>query len=136
MNHNLFDSRPGLMLRNLGLASVEWNNREFVDAGREILDAIIRTHGSATMDDVREVMTALKLEPRHPNTYGAIVKDPRYVCIGVRQSKNPSRRGGTQHVWAHEIPKLEMEPPRKKERQEYYFSPRQGAKEGPYRAQY
>jgi hypothetical protein len=124
MQFTLFDPTAGRMLRDLGLASVEFNNLSFVQAARTVLDKLIEINGKATMDDVREVLTALNIEPSHVNAYGAVVKGGRYVCIGHCLSRNPSRRAGTQRVWAFAVPKLDPPPQGKQEKEEYYLRPR------------
>jgi hypothetical protein len=49
MQFTLFDPTAGRMLRDLGLASVEFNNLSFVQAARTVLDKLIEINGKATM---------------------------------------------------------------------------------------
>ena len=126
----------GATLRDLGLAQVANSHPEFVTLARKTMDALIRLNGSTTIDQVRDLLADAGIYPDSNHAWGAVPAPAEYVCIGHRQSARPSNRARIVRIWAHEIPKLDMEPPQKAERQEYYFSPRQGAKEGPYRAQY
>lgn len=97
MQFTLFDPTAGRMLRDLGLASVEFNNLSFVQAARTVLDKLIEINGKATMDDVREVLAVLNIEPK---------------------------RAGAQKVWAFAVPKLEPPPSGKAEKEECYYPPR------------
>ncbi len=101
----------GQILKSLGLENVEIHNEDFIKSGRNIMRKLIELNGKASMDDVRDVLTALGIEPRHPNAFGASPQGQQYVCIGRCVSRYPSRHGGEQRVWAFQPERLSYQAP-------------------------
>ena len=86
----------GLELRDQGIASLERHG--WVDSVRGVAEAFCRVRGTATTDDIHSVMNAEP--PPHPNCWGALFKDKRFVWTGdwVR-SQRPEAHARMIRVW-------------------------------------
>jgi len=90
----------GLELRDQGIASLE--RHRWVDDARLYARAFCRNNGAlggvpfVTSDDVYDMMGP----PPHPNCFGAIFHDKRFVATGERfRSKRPEAHGRWIMVW-------------------------------------
>jgi hypothetical protein len=124
----------GATLRDLGLARIEQAHHDFLTAARKVLDALIRLHGCATIDEVRDILATANIYPESNHAWGAVPGPQKYVCVGQRKSSRPSNRARIVRIWAHSVPTLDFAPPHKDEKEAYYFRP--GVRVGNYRVQY
>ncbi len=93
----------GLELRDRGIESLE--RHRWVDEARKAAVLICyrtfdgRRYGPVTSDDVHELMDYYG-KPPHPNCYGAIFHDKRFVATGERvRSTRPEAHGRWIMVW-------------------------------------
>lgn len=89
----------GLKQKELGLSIVEANNATFVETGRGIARMLIQKHGKTSMDEVRDKLEEMGLQPKHKNAFGAIFRSPEFEAIGFKASTHESRHCGMQRVW-------------------------------------
>ena len=84
----------GLQLKEQGIASLE--RHEWVRIARNEAEHLCQYWGSVTSDDLHDEMA----EPPHPNCYGAIFHDKRFVWTG-RYVKSTRREahGREIRVW-------------------------------------
>ena len=84
----------GLELRDQGIESLE--RHSWVDRARNWAEVYCRHWDAVTSDDIHFVMDY----PPHPNCYGAIFKDKRFVATGERvRSTRPEAHGRWVMVW-------------------------------------
>ena len=83
------------VLDHMSMAHKEW-----LEIARGVAVDIMLEKGDATADDVRFVMYAAKMFPRHHNAWGAVFRDKRFVWTGeYRRSAVPDHKGNMQRVW-------------------------------------
>ena len=97
MEQQTFNLPAAREARDSGIKQVALNNDYFLTEARCVAKEIASRRGSVTSDDVRR---EARLEPLHPNAWGAVFKDPDFEWTGeYRQSQSVSRHGGMQRVW-------------------------------------
>ncbi len=90
----------GRKRRDEGIARVSSKNSGWLKEAREVAYRIARMKGTVTAEDVRGVLYARGLRPSHPNAWGGVFKDPRFVWTGnLIPSRVPSRHANLQRVW-------------------------------------
>jgi hypothetical protein len=85
----------GLELKEQGQQSLERHG--WLSIARKAAEWYCRRHGTVTTDDVHHFMMG---DPPHPNCYGAIFHDKRFVATGERvRSTRPEAHGRWIEVW-------------------------------------
>lgn len=87
----------GQVLRDKGIERVEAKGKEWLAEARRFAVSYCRVHGSVTADDVR-VFYPLPGH-LHPNTWGALFKDPRFIPIGDAQTTHPAGHARRVRRW-------------------------------------
>ena len=83
----------GLELKEQGIGSLE--RHRWIDRAREWAEWVCRREGTCTSDDVHFVMD----DPPHPNCWGAIFHDKRFVTMGRKRSTRPEAHGRWIEIW-------------------------------------
>jgi hypothetical protein len=97
---NLFDIQEGLRRKEEGIRRVTLANSEWLAVARSSAARYAEQYGSVTADDVRGMLYPQGYIPHHPNAWGAVFKEKRWVPTGERvQSRVPSRHGNEIRVW-------------------------------------
>ena len=118
--------KNGAELKRLGLDSIEINHGDFIGTARQFATLLAQKNGRVTMDDVRDVLDKLGIEPKHANVYGAIFRGDEWQCIGWTRSKRPSNHYRAIQMWSLNGPeKLTCQPPAVKRdwRDREYYRP-------------
>ena len=89
----------GLKQKELGLSIVEENNSKFVETGRGIARMLIQKYGKTSMDEVRDKLEEMGLQPKNRNAFGAIFRGNEFEAIGFTASRHESRHGAWIRVW-------------------------------------
>ena len=85
----------GQTLRDVGVAKLE-RHHHWLERAREFAVRYCKAYGSITSDDVHHVME----DPPHPNCYGALFRDKRFVPTGERvQTNRASGHAREIRVW-------------------------------------
>jgi len=116
----------GADLKRLGLDSVEINHADFLGTARQFAELLAKKNGRVTMDDVRDILDRLGMEPKHANVYGGIFRGDEWHCIGMKQSTRPSNHARHVRIWSLNGPeKLTCRPPAVKHdwRDREYYRP-------------
>jgi hypothetical protein len=102
----------GEVLKELGLQTVEVNNADFISTAKSIARCLARKNGRVTMDDVREVLDMLGIDPKHPNSYGAVFTGKDWHFVGWARSRRPSNHARDLKIWSLQPGKLNYLPPK------------------------
>lgn len=116
----------GATLKKLGLDQVEINHADFIGTARSFARCLAEKNGSVTIDDLRDILDRLGLEPRHANVYGAIFRGDDWHCSGWTRSQRPSNHYRAIQIWSLDGPeKLTCQPPAVKHdwRDREYYRP-------------
>lgn len=82
-----------------GIRRRELHDADWLDRARRWCAARAERCGRVTADDLRDHVELTGDTPNHPNSYGAVFRDYRFVHIGFETSRQPSRRAGVIRVW-------------------------------------
>jgi len=91
MTKTLFDLNEGMRRQKEGIDKVVANGADWLETARNKAVTIIDRRGYVTSDDIHA-----ECEPPpwlHPNTMGAVFKDPRFRPDGYQRSRRPSAHG-------------------------------------------
>ncbi len=92
-----FDLQAARDARDEGIGKVASSNQEFLKHARFMAKEMAAVAGEVTADDVRRNVL---LYPLHPNAWGAVFKDKRFVWTGrYKQSAQVQGHGNMQRVW-------------------------------------
>lgn len=92
------DLDAGRALRDEGIERVEARGAEWLAEARRVAIWHIGVFGSVTADDVRERLP-LPVD-LHPNTWGSLFLDRRFVPVGDAQARHPEGHARRVRVWA------------------------------------
>jgi len=85
--------------RDSGTSRVKANNKNFVEQMRIWAEGHASRYGRVTAADVRGHANRIGVEPEHPNAWGSVFKDKRFVQLGTEISSTPSRNAGIIRIW-------------------------------------
>jgi hypothetical protein len=89
----------GEKLKQHGLDAIEIKEGDFVGTARSIAELLAKKNGTVTMDEVREVLDLLGVQPAHSNSFGAVFKNKRWIYAGMRKSNRPSNHARMVRIW-------------------------------------
>jgi len=97
---NVFDFDEAIRRRDRGIRQVAHNNHLFLKEARMRAIELAKIRGEITCDDIRELCSAIDLEPANPNVWGALFKDKRFEFTGkYKRSALVQGHGNLQRVW-------------------------------------
>ena len=80
----IFDLAAGKRLRDEALDTQEDINPEWIDTARATARTIAHIHGEVNANQVRRVMEARGLFPKHPNAWGSLFRGKEWERTGER----------------------------------------------------
>lgn len=80
----IFDLAAGKRLRDEALDTQEEINPIWIDIARETARNISRARGHVNANEVRKVMEARGLFPKHPNAWGSLFRGKEWERTGER----------------------------------------------------
>lgn len=102
MTQLTLDSAESEARKRDGLDAIESHDGAFVRMMRCHAMLISQERGWVTSDDLRVVAAQQRLEPAHPNTWGAIFRGPCWQIVGRRKSAVPGNHAREIKVWRYE----------------------------------
>ena len=106
---SLFDARESERRKVAGMARAASAHGEWLEEVREVAVYLCKELGQCSADDLR--LYGVK-EPRdaHPNVWGAVFVDSRFVFAGYTHSKRPEAHSNLIRLWRLALP---TNPPRR-----------------------
>lgn len=80
----------GLALKEEGLDAVSVTDKTWVESMRESAIRISNLKGMVSSDDLREISAKSGYLPKHPNSWGAILRGKDWEMVGRKRSTHPS----------------------------------------------
>jgi len=99
---DLFDLEEGRRLRQGALDAQEDQNPTWLEEARRVAQVISDTHGQVNANEVRRVMEARALFPKHPNAWGSVFRGKSWQRTGERvPSAIKTSHASEISVWRH-----------------------------------
>jgi len=99
---NLFDLDAGRRLRDEALDAQEDQNPTWLEDARKVAQVISDIRGQVNANEVRRVMEARGLFPKHPNAWGSVFRGKEWERTGERvPSAIKTSHASEISVWRH-----------------------------------
>ena len=89
MTQLTLDAQLASALKIDGLNAIERTDGSFVQTMRNVAIAISQQRGCVTSDDLRVHASQHDITPVHPNSWGAVMRGPKWKVVGRRKSAVP-----------------------------------------------
>lgn len=101
MTQLTLDSRLAAALKEEGLNAIEETDRHFIEMMREAAIKISQSCGFVTTDNLRVIAEKLGMVPKHQNSWGGIMRGPRWKVVGRHRSAIPGNHSREIRVWQY-----------------------------------